>query len=41
MFSIENGIKDLSKEFCLADSSPCAPLYPRENNVQEGAKCVR
>ena len=41
MFSIENGIKGLSKELCLAISSPCAPLYPRENNVQEGAKCVR
>ena len=41
MFYIENGIKDLPKEFCLAISSPCVPSYPRENNVQESAKCAR
>ena len=41
MFSIENGIKGMSKEFCLAISSPCVPSYLRENNVQESAKCAR
>ena len=41
MFYIENGIKELPKELCLAISSPCTPFYPRENNVQESAKCAR
>ena len=41
MFYIENGIKGLSKELCLAISSPCVPSYPKENNVQESAKCAR
>ncbi len=41
MFYIENGIKGLSKELCLAISSPRVPSYPRENNVQESAKCAR
>jgi len=41
MFSIENGIKGLSKELCLAISSPRVPSYPRENSVQESAKCAR
>ncbi len=41
MFSIENGIKGMSKELCLTISSPCVPSYPKENNVQESAKCAR